>query len=193
MEDSKRLFLAIPINDHFDELIKKFITQQNIPKVKWIAPENWHVTVLFLGDFPAQYVSLLISSLEEFFKTQQFFSLDFDEFIYKPRQSKPTMIWAKFYQNSYFDLLCRQLVDHIEKLYSELSVPFSMSLHFENVPHITLSRLKNPLFQYPDLNLKDIETQQSLLRCDFCILFQSKLTPDGAKYTNLGEFKLRQS
>lgn len=193
MSDSKRLFLALPINDHFEKLIKKFITQQDIPKVKWIAPENWHITVLFLGDFPAQHIPVLITSLNEFFNKQHFFSLDFDHFIYKPKQAKPTMIWARFHLNSYFDLLCLTLVNHIEKLYFDLSVPFSMSLHSENIPHITLSRLKNPLLRYPDLNLKDIDQEHPLLRCDFCILFQSILTPDGAKYTKLAEFKLKQN
>lgn len=190
---SKRLFLAIPINDHFDQLIKNFIAQQQIPKVKWIVPENWHITVLFLGDFPVQHVPALISSLKDFFKTQRSFSLDFDKFIYKPRQIKPTMIWAKFHQNTYFDHLCRQLADHIENLYSELLVPFNISLHSENVPHITLSRLKNPLLHYPDLNIKDIDTLSPILRCDFCTLFQSVLTPEGAKYTNLADFKLTQN
>ena len=100
------------------------------------------------------------------------------------------MIWAKFHQNSYFDQLCRQLADHIEKLYSELSVPFSMSLHSENIPHITLSRLKNPLLRYPDFNLRNIDTYQPILGCDFCTLFQSVLTSEGAKYTNLADFNL---
>jgi RNA 2',3'-cyclic 3'-phosphodiesterase len=191
--DSKRLFLAFPIDDHFDELIKKFIAQQNIPNIKWIVPENWHITVLFLGDFPAHHIPVLISSLNEFFKTRQFFSLDFERFIYKPNQSRPTMIWAKFYQNTYFDLLCLKLADHLEKLYSELSVPFRMSIHSENIPHITLSRLKNQLNRYPDLNLKRIDNIQPLLRCDFCTLFQSVLLSEGAKYSNLADFKLNQN
>ena len=103
------------------------------------------------------------------------------------------MIWAKFHQNSYFNLLCQQTADHIEKFYSELSIPFSMSLHSENTPHITLCRLKNPHLPYPDFKLKDINPLQPLLRCDICTLYQSVLTAEGAKYTNLADFKLMQN
>lgn len=186
--DSKRLFLAIPINDHYDLLIRRFISQQQIPSVKWIAPENWHITVLFLGDFPSQHISELISTLSDFFKTRQSFSLHFDGFIYQPKQSKPNMIWGRFRQNSYFDSVCRQLADKMESLYFDLSLSFNMSIHSENIPHITLSRLKNSLIRYPDLNVKNIETEQPVLRCDFCMLYQSVLMPQGAKYSKLAEF-----
>jgi 2'-5' RNA ligase len=191
--DSKRLFLAIPINNHYDSLIRRFISQQDIPAIKWIAPENWHITVLFLGDFPSQQLPALITSLNNFFKQQHSFSLHFDGFIYKPKQAKPSMIWGRFCQNSYFDLLCRQLADKMESLYFDLSLAFSMSIHSENIPHITLSRLKNSLIRYPDLNLKDIESKQPVLRCDFCMLFQSVLSSEGAIYTKIAEFELNQN
>ena len=191
--DSKRLFLAIPINDHYDKLIRKFLSKQHNPDVKWISPENWHITVLFLGDFPTQHLTALIASLNDFFTKQHSFSLYFDGFIYKPKQDRPKMIWGRFRQNSYFDLLCRQLSDHIEKLCFDLSLPFSMSLHSENIPHITLSRLKSSMMRYPDLIHKDINPHQPLLRCDFCMLYQSVLKSEGAKYTNLAEFKLNQN
>jgi RNA 2',3'-cyclic 3'-phosphodiesterase len=193
MSDTKRLFIAIQINDHFKNLIRKFIDQQNIPEVRWIASENWHVTVLFLGDFPNGHLTALIASLKEFFQSEQFFSLDFENFTFIPKQTKPTMIWLKFYQNSYFDLLCSRLADHIEKLYTVLSLPFTINLHSVNVPHITLSRLKKAGLYYPDLNLKNIDDMQPLLRCDFCTLYQSVLTTKGAKYTNLADFKLIQN
>jgi 2'-5' RNA ligase len=180
MSDSKRLFIAIQINDHFKNLIRKFIDQQNIPDVRWIASENWHVTVLFLGDFPNRHLTALLESLKDFFKEEQFFSLDFENFTFIPNQTKPTMIWLKFYQNSYFDMLCSRLADHIEKLYTELSLPFTMCLHSVNVPHITLSRIKKPQLHYPDLNQKNIDDMQPLLRCDFCTLYQSVLTTEGA-------------
>ena len=190
MDESKRLFLAVPIDDHFKNLIKQFIAQQNIPNVKWVVPENWHVTVLFLGDFPTQHLPKLILLLNEFFQSQRFFSLDFDRFIYKPNQSKPSMIWAKFHQNSYFDLLCHQLEVSIKKLCSDLSIPSNINSHPENIPHVTLSRLKNPISQYPNLQLNDMESPRNLLRCDCCTLYESLLTPNGPKYSPLTDFTL---
>jgi 2'-5' RNA ligase len=190
MSDSRRLFIAIQINDHFKNLIRKFMDQQNIPEVRWIATENWHVTVLFLGNFPNCHIPALLTSLNEFFQSEQSFSLNFENFAYIPIQTKPTMIWLKFNQNSYFDILCCHLSDHIEKLYTVLSLPYTINLHSDNVPHITLSRLKNPSVHYPELNQKNIDNMQPLLRCDFCTLYQSVLTTEGAKYTNLADFKL---
>jgi 2'-5' RNA ligase len=192
MKDSVRLFLALPFDEHYHTLISKFTGQQDIPKIRWITPENWHVTVLFIGDFPARHIPALINSLNDFFKKQHTFSLHFDGFVYQPKQAKPAMIWGRFRQNSYFDLLCRQLADHIESLFFDLSLLFNMSIHSENIPHITLSRLKSILVRYPDLNIKGIDTHQPILRCDFCTLYQSVLSSEGAKYSKLAEFKLNQ-
>ena len=178
MKNTKRLFLAFPINDQYEELITEFISLQQIQKIRWISKQNWHVTVLFLGDFPEDHIPYLSTSLQKIFSGCHSFSLNFDGFVYKPKQARPNMIWARFHQHSYFDLLCKSLDDQMESLYADLSLPFSMSLHSENIPHITLSRLKNQYFRYPDLIKPTKQVHPHTLRCDFCILFQSVLSSE---------------
>jgi 2'-5' RNA ligase len=192
MSGSIRLFIAIPLDAHYHNLLHDFTKQQQIRGIKWIEQENLHITVLFLGNFPQQQLELLKSRLGKFFRTIPSFALEYDKFAYIPSQVKPGMIWGRFRPNSYFDHLCRQLAGEMENLYSELGILFRLSLHAENIPHVTLCRLKNPYLRYPELNMKDINTAQPLLRCDFCILFQSVLSADGAKYINLAEYKLIQ-
>jgi RNA 2',3'-cyclic 3'-phosphodiesterase len=188
--DSNRLFLALPINDHFERLITGFIDRQDIPLVKWINKENWHVTLVFIGNFPANHISRLIAELDHFFITQPHFSLAFDNFVYRPRQTKPSMIWVKFQQAKSFDQLCIRLFDHLEIFYFNLDIHFNIKLHPDNIPHTTLCRLKNPHLNYPDFNLNDISEMQPSLLCDKAYLMQSNLSSDGSKYSKLAEFNL---
>ena len=184
----KRLFLAIPINQQYTEMCMRFIEHLTLDKVRWINPENWHITLVFLGSFPVDKVQALTDNLEEFFTQAPLFNLYFDHYSYKPEFKNPTMIWANFQHSEAFDKLVIETYNQLTNFYSFQSIPFKISIRFHNIPHITLARLKQEYNPFPEL-IKRKEEVPSLQVKD-CHLFESVLLPKGAKYHLLHSFSL---
>lgn len=190
VSDTKRLFLAIPIDQSFRQLCQDFIEAQNLSEIRWIKSENWHVTLLFLGDFPADSLQNLENLLQQHFLTQNGFVIDFESFTYIPNQYRPRMIWGKFYDNEDFDKLLKRVFRSLKAFYKKGRIPFEIKTHRDSIPHITLCRLKK--YFSSENNLTDVINQDiSLkLKVNSCQLYKSELKPTGAEYTMLKEFEL---
>jgi RNA 2',3'-cyclic 3'-phosphodiesterase len=191
-EESKRLFLGIALNEEWIDYINSFIQLNTELKIKWIPEDNWHFTVLFMGSVPLNIIFLLEIKLQEVFSQNIGFYIDFEKFIYAPSARKARMIWAKGMKNRDFDIICKESLSTVEKLFKDKNLPFNMSLHKENIPHVTLSRLKTfGKNNYPELNLP--EKIPVPLPCSEIILFESRLKPSGSEYCKLAAFKLKET
>ena len=190
VSDIKRLFLSIPIDTNHKQLCINFINSQIPSDIRWIKEENWHVTSIFIGDFPAHLLQNLNNHLTTYFKTQPFFSLEFDTFLYIPNKSRPRMIWGQFYKNQNFDSLLKGSLKSLKEFYKQENLDFEIKLHKDSIPHITLCRIKKHHYVQSELNL-DFSNDLSLtLEVKYCQLYESVLKPQGAEYTMLKEFEL---
>ena len=62
---NKRLFIAINLPPEIKKQIQRIIEQINIAdneNFRWMPPENWHLTLVFLGDQPDEAISEILSA-----------------------------------------------------------------------------------------------------------------------------------
>ncbi|MCS6960147.1 MAG: RNA 2',3'-cyclic phosphodiesterase [Pseudanabaenaceae cyanobacterium SKYGB_i_bin29] len=179
-EQQIRAFLAIPP----DRYAKAFLTdyQQQLmgmrwsQGVRWVKPEQFHLTVRFLGD-----LSLLqIQELVNFISQQSFsghLSLTLTEPSLFPAQ-RPHTIVARVPTTPELG----ELVDRVEKCAQSVGVAAERR-KFRG--HITLGRLKDARQGQPVLNCTP---SQSFWTATHLVLYQSNLTPQGAIYQQLASW-----
>lgn len=187
-----RLFLAIPLNREYHELVAHFYELHKEKKIRWIDPGNLHVTTLFLGKFPENNTEALNTSLDDHFKREPALSLEYYGFHYAPKLKKARMIWLSFKNSPGFDALIHRTFSHLKKFYKTRGVSFDLKVRNKNTPHVTLARFKpfdarkksfleQPSFAAPPLYINEIS------------LYSSRLHPSGAQYSVLKTFSLEGS
>jgi 2'-5' RNA ligase len=187
---TKRIFLAIEVPDEWKVAIHKFIEENKSLNYKWIAEENWHFTLLFIGNFPADKLDSIITLFEKCFAETPAFEIDFESFTYFPK-NRPRMIWAKGKECAEFASAEKVAYQTLKHFCEDADMEFNAKLSKKSIPHITLSRLKhltkpipelqNPVIKLPPIAVKEI------------VLFSSELKAIGAKYTKLARFDLKLS
>lgn len=179
----KRLFLAVPLDEENLNLCSEFLRINEDLTVKWVSKINWHITTVFLGDFPDNLIQQLKESLRKVFEGFHDFEIEFDCFCLVPDKKNPRMIWARYKLSESFDTLVYDTFSELKKFYKEHKLEFNISLHKKNTPHVTLSRLKSR----QSLELK--EPQSSIkLNIKNCLLFESILSSREAQYLMLEDF-----
>lgn len=176
----QRLFLGIPL----DPATQRVLTQAHhiqAPGLRWIAPENLHITLYFFGVVPIEMSDNLHALLDLALAEIEGFRLTFDRYVRAPKPCSPRMIWARYHKHEAF----RDLVQQLHALYQQIDP--SIQMRKSPIPHVTLARLRDwdgsgwPLRMPvpPALPVKNV------------VLWQSTLTPQGAKYEVRGRWKLR--
>lgn len=183
----KRLFLGIPLNSQLIDLCSSFITAQKID-VRWVPEHNWHITLVFLGDFPAKKIQSLSEHLAAYFEQENIFELLFSGFHYQPDGKYPRMIWGNFQPSGHFDNLVQNTAKELDEFYQANDLKSMPAVRNKNIPHITLSRLKKNFARQPLIN--QFMENQARLQIDNCKLFESQLLTKGAQYKILHDFSI---
>ena len=187
---SLRVFLAIELNHTIQHALDEFQSQITpfLP-IKWVSPHSIHLTIKFLGDIADQYVLIIQESLQEVVKTTQPFSLTIKGLGGFPSLQRPRIFWAGVAGE----------IDHLNVFVACVETAMNTLGFIQEerpyFPHLTLSRIKSHSKEFG----KRIETSDVLkqewvfghLLVDRLGLFQSRLTPKGARYTKLWELPLQ--
>lgn len=178
----KRLFFSIPLSeDILDQLIKS-VSLIKFNNARWISAENWHVTVLFMGDVQDTLIPEIITESEEIFKKIKPFDFKFKKIVFIP-QNNARMIWAEYEKNEVFNELCQAIYKKLKRFILDDSA----NQYKEIIPHITLARLVNNNKQNLPLL---IQPRVNKLQVDKINLIESQLTLQGSIYTRICEFNL---
>ena len=66
--DFLRLFIALPLPDQVKVVLQTYQDQLKIhldnPNIYWTTPEQWHLTLIFLGTTPSENLSSIKQVLE---------------------------------------------------------------------------------------------------------------------------------
>ena len=177
--NKRRLFFAIPLNEKYTYLIRKYIqSYSELNQLRWIKEENLHITMLFMGNVNAEYIPALIKTAEGVFTTAPKFELIPEHIIIKPSPKIPVMIWLKFKEDYLFSSIHTQLKGVMNAF---VETPETRKL----IPHITLARIKNKI---PVL-INPIEVPKLIV--DKIELWESITDSRGAIYVNLKTFSLK--
>jgi len=185
-----RLFIALPLDRETENALGKIILdlKQKRGRVKWVAANNIHLTVKFLGETDENKVAAISEAVKQVAEKHSPVESVIDRLGGFPNLKKPRVIWAGLKSN-------------IEKLEAvALDVDSEMqNLGFEPEnrkfkSHLTLGRVKDSRDIYDLTGYMESYTLAPLdIKFDTLVLFKSTLTPRGPIYERLLEAKLRES
>ncbi len=181
---TKRVFIAINLPDDvkikFDPVIEELKKLNPDYGIKWLAPENIHLTLHFFGDLNEKQIALAEEGIEEITKHIKSFKMTTGDFGCFPNEQTPHVFFASIEDADTIHDLIGKLEVMLENLgYKVDARPWRA--------HLTLGRIKNwsrckitgvkiPLM---DFTVKSVE------------LMESELTPDGSVYSVLKSFPLK--
>ncbi len=191
MAESKRSFLALrfsqEVNANLVRLQQELKSQWgDRAKIKWVAAENIHLTLQFLGQVEGDLLALLAEELSGSFAHIPAFEVSLQGLGAFPRPQRPRVVWLGFDQGG------RQMEDvfrAVERVTEACGFkPETRAFR----PHLTLGRIKVAK-QASDIS-KLIERFQDhhAGKCQIAAveLLASELRPEGPIYTRLDSFPL---
>jgi len=184
----KRLFIGVPIQS--DKATKQAIIwkndrQLNSNQLNWTKPENWHITLLFLGDTPISKIALLQNLIGESFKNIGAFNTELIGLGVFPNTINPKVLWLGLKD-------IQPLIpgrDHLGDLLLQNGFSFDSK---PLKPHLTLARIKhlNDRQVFDSLLTEFRQKTFGTVEIDRIVLYESVLTSLGPVYKPLFERQL---
>ena len=188
-EKNIRAFLAIepPENilrkiSDLQEKLKREISG----RINWTRPHAQHLTLKFFGDISTEDVKNICSAVQNRVTSEPSLSLKIEKLGVFPDARRPRVIWCGMAGD----------VEKLSVLQKQLDSDFAgIGFPGEDRPfqaHLTLGRIKDShgLTGINEALIKYSSFAAGEFNCTELILFQSRLSPQGAIYTKLAEFAL---
>jgi RNA 2',3'-cyclic 3'-phosphodiesterase len=189
MSATTRVFLAVDIGAAPRRRVEQFLDRCRATgaEVNWVAAQNLHLTVKFLGDLPDAQIAQVCRAAEETACGLAPWDLELVGVGAFPHLGRPTTLWIGCAAgHSELSTLAGRLDASLETLgFPRETRPFSA--------HLTFGRIKRASAGLPALKtLLQAHTQEAFgpTRIDRLIVFSSDLKPTGPIYTPLAECPL---
>ena len=196
-----RLFIALDIDDAIRERMAGFMDGLRgfAPEVRWVRTESLHVTLKFIGEKPAEFVTSLKEALGGIHVPS--FATSFRGFGFFPTPRSPHVFWAGIEAGPELQILAAV----VDEATARLGVPREEHAFS---PHLTLARkggasgaprkqkgdAPNNAFARLQEKLAAMPTPEfgTMTAREF-FLYQSQLSRNGSRYTKLERFALDQA
>ena len=193
MPETLRTFIAVPLSkavtQELDKLQRRLMRACPAHAVRWVAAENIHLTIHFLGDILPQRIEPIKEALTIVARNVPPFSFTAGQLGAFPNTSRPRVVWVGVSDTeSWLALLHEAVNESMEQLgYKRETRGFS--------PHLTLGRMRRRAGQEDARNVgKTLSATQigtlGIVTVETLIFFQSILRPSGAEHTPLATFRL---
>jgi len=182
MNSSVRTFIAIKIipEKKLLEVLAHIRAECSDEAIKWVKPDNLHITLKFLGDTSAKQVEKIKKQLETIVENFKPFQGVLKGVGYFKTKSQPRILFANIYD-------AEQLNEIVEGIESKISTLGFAAEQRSFKPHLTLARIKflknRKAFYHLIDNYYNAEFQ--VVPVTELIFFQSKLNSDGPEYQPL--------
>ena len=175
-----RLFVALDLPQEARARLVRLAT--GLPGARWLPPENYHLTLRFLGEMPghrAEEVDSALSALRG-----RGFILQLRGVGMFEKGGRPYALWAGGERNAQLEHLQAKVETAVQRIGFEPE-------RRRFTPHVTVARLDNA----PHVKLAEWVQAHNLLRTEpmaveHFTLFSSRLGKDGAVYTPEVEYGL---
>jgi len=189
-----RLFVALDIDQEIRRRIAEFRDQMRpyAPVVRWVGPETFHMTLQFLGE--TEKLEAIKQALQQVRGTPV--SLSFSGTGFFPTPKSPRVFWVGMQADENLQSLVDSVGEALQPLgFKREGGPFT--------PHLTLARAGSgrprPVrgeqassgLRALAIKLKTLPVPEfgTMTAREFC-LYQSTLSPSGAKYTKVASYSL---
>lgn len=189
-----RTFIAISLPKEIKELLSRLQEKLKASQadVKWVSPENIHLTLKFLGEIDDKELNKVSGILEDITKDKNSFYMRIASVGAFPKTNSPRVIWVGIDKG---DEETKEIARELEEKITPLGIPK------EDRPftsHLTIGRTKSSLNRESLVQLlkstaRDFGSHPLEFPVTKLTLFQSILTPKGPIYERLKEVNLKTS
>jgi len=181
-----RAFIAVEIPSIIQQCINNATTRlrnKTGPLVRWVQPENVHLTLKFLGDIAPTNVDLLTQMLRAEADSCPCFDMEIGGLASFPSLKRPRVIYIGIQAPAALEALYHGIESASHRLgYESGERGFS--------PHLTIGRAKQNIMASGQQKIRQAleETKVDSLgtaRVDSVHLYKSDLKPSGSVYTRL--------
>lgn len=133
----KRTFIAIdiPIDQNVRRKIRKISNGLRDERIKWIQPDQYHITLKFLGNIDESYLAPINLNLEKVANGFSEFALTLKEFGVFKNIGNPRILWLGFAP-------CREL-NNLKYAIEDEMIKFGFEKSGSKFsPHLTIGRVK---------------------------------------------------
>jgi 2'-5' RNA ligase len=184
-----RTFIAIALTREIRDYLASI--QEELKKcradVKWVQPENIHLTLKFLGERDEKKIEKIKLELEETARDKKSFSIRLSAVGAFPKLDFPRIIWVGIDRG---EKETEEIAYELEERIAKIGIP-KEDRPFSS--HITIARLKSPLNRESLVQeLKKLAPPQGKeFKVGKITLYKSTLTPQGPIYEALKEANLK--
>ncbi len=183
----KRLFCAVKVhpNKEIQDAIELFREELAGERIKWVNPDNLHLTQKFFGDTHADKEAEIVTALQKVRERIAAFSFYLAGFGYFGSHRSPRVLWIGIKQP-----------EGLQKLYEEVNNHLNPpgytpdKQHF--VPHLTMGRIKeiHNINRFHNLLLTHKDDLFGVQQIESFTLYQSILRPRGPEYRVVNRWAL---
>ena len=192
-----RLFIAIELNDALRAELKRVQKQLQdeclrvsvARAIRWVAPQNIHLTLKFLGNCNRAQIPALTTALERAAKNSAPFVLDARGLGCFPNARRPNIIWVGLEGDIKTAALLAQRIE------TEIHALGLARDERGFTPHLTIGRVKREASNHERATLaatikNSPTTIYGTIRADAIHLIASDLKPTGPMYSTLAQINL---
>jgi 2'-5' RNA ligase len=180
MDPSLRTFIAVELNpNHKQALCEAQNKLSSIgADVKWVAPENCHITLKFLGQTPERQIRPIAQLLDDTARQTSPFEIELGELGAFPSLDKPQVLWVGLNKGPLPLIELSKILE--ERL---LTLGFLKEAR-AFTPHITIGRSKTDRrIKELSLALRSTPVVSTTESVRGLTLFQSVLSSQGPRYS----------
>lgn len=180
-------FLAVPISEDIKLAYKQWSEKLKslFPFKTWVHHEDYHITLVFLGDTPQAELNKVIAQMKMIVKNHEPFELHLNGLGYFGKKESPRIFWGGIDRQSQLEDLQKDVLQACEKVGFDLeNRPYR--------PHLTLARRYKEDGGFPFQHLEDYFQLEPTLRTfsvPSIVLYQTHLDRS-PKYEAIETFKL---
>lgn len=187
-----RTFIAIELPPEIKDFLSQI--QERLKKsgadVKWVAPENIHLTLKFLGETNEKKIDRISEIMQEVARDKSAFSIRLSSLGAFPKINSPRVIWVGVDQGGSES---KEIAAELEEKIAKVGIP-KEDRPFSS--HITIGRTRSNLNLeklVQELNNvgKDFREEIPEFRVGNLTFFKSTLTPKGPIYNPLNVASLK--
>ena len=184
----KRLFAAIKVTPSEAFLSRYYALKKSLEgeKIKWVEPENIHITMKFFGETPEHHIPAIHAALEKAASISAPFAFNIMNTGIFGSAYKPRVIWFGIEPADGIIRLSESIFDQLHKIGIERD-------RQNFVPHLTIARIKflENREHFQDVISHHREGHIQKEEVNVFHLFESRLSPGGPKYTVLNSYLLK--
>jgi RNA 2',3'-cyclic 3'-phosphodiesterase len=181
-----RLFAAVDVPEGVKEVVVEGIEpwRERLGRGRWVPPENWHVTVKFMGRTWPRLRDWVEEACRSAAAAVRPFRVGLDGLGVFPRPSSARVLWVGLRdRRGGLTALAGALDEALAREFRPEKRPFH--------PHLTVARFQPPIPVAEDAeDLSATRFDVEPFRVGALVLYRSHLSPKGARYEPVGRFRL---